>query len=161
MIEIVVDEEIEARFTPPARIEEAVAAACRAAGFQGSEPELCIRFATDDAVKALNEAWRKREGVTDVLSFPMQEGPDFDLGESLGDIALAVPFIATEAARLGLPEQDHALHLIVHATLHLLGFDHINDDDADTMQAIEREAMNRLGLHDPYPFDVEENPEKL
>lgn len=158
MIEIVVDEDIEGSYSPPARIEEAVIAACRVAGYSEA-PELCIRFAGDDEVRQLNADWRHKDYVTDVLSFPMQHPEAIDFSESLGDIALAVPFIEQEAERLALPHHDHALHLIVHATLHLLGYDHIEDADADEMHPLEREAMKRLGLHDPYPGD--EAPEGL
>ncbi|ATX78652.1 putative rRNA maturation factor [Mariprofundus aestuarium] len=161
MIDVVVDDDLEGIFTPPDHIEEAVLAACQVSGYSGQEPELCIRFASDDEVRQLNATWRNKDKVTDVLSFPEQVAPDFDFEDSLGDIALAVPFIADEAGRLGLPQQDHALHLIVHSTLHLLGFDHIDDSDADEMQELEREAMRLLGLHDPYPLEQKMNPEIL
>ncbi len=151
MIEIIVDAD-EEPFEPPLHIDAAVEAACSAAEMTAIEPELCIRFATDAAIRALNDQWRHKDTVTDVLSFPMQEAP-FDLSESLGDIALAVPFIRREAERLGLSVDAHIIHLIIHATLHLLGFDHIEDDDAVRMQALETEAMQRMALHAPYPLE--------
>ena len=160
-MEIVVDDELEASFTPPDMISEAVMMSCQVAGYSDRQPELCVRFATDAAVHELNAKWRDRDQVTDVLSFPMQEGPDFDFQESLGDIALALPFVLSEASRLNLAERDHMLHLIIHATLHLLGYDHIEDDDAEKMQQLEREAMQRLHLHDPYPLIAKESPEIL
>ena len=159
MIDVVIDDELEGILTPPDHIEEAVLAACQVAGYSGQEPELCIRFASDDEVRQLNATWRNKDKVTDVLSFPEQVAPDIDLDNSLGDIALAVPYITEEAERLGLLQQNHALHLIVHSTLHLLGFDHIDDRDADEMQTLEREAMQLLGLHDPYPLEQKKNPE--
>ncbi|NWF36632.1 rRNA maturation RNase YbeY [Mariprofundus sp. KV] len=161
MIDVVIDDELEASFSAPEGIESAVLIACEAAGHSGEQPEMCIRFAADEVVQELNATWRSKDSVTDVLSFPMQEAPEFDFSESLGDIALAVPFILNEAERLGLPQADHTLHLIVHATLHLLGFDHIDDDDADEMQALERQIMSKIGLHDPYPVQTKENPEKI
>ncbi len=150
MVDVVVDEDVDEDFEPPERIEEAVATACAVAGWLDCKPDLCIRFASDQIIQALNLQWRDMDKMTDVLSFPMQEIP-YDFSESLGDIALSVPFITQEANRLGLSAPDHCLHLIIHATLHLLGFDHINDDDAVSMQALEREAMCRMGLHNPYP----------
>ena len=149
MLEIIIDENIEADFTLPEGIEQAVLAACDVAGFPHVEPELCIRFASDDAVQALNSAWRQKPCVTDVLSFPMQEG-EVQFSQPLGDIALAVPFVLQEAARLERHPSAHQLHLVIHAVLHLLGYDHINDDDALKMQALEQRAMAALGLHDPY-----------
>jgi len=150
-MDIIVDGGIEADFTPPAGIEAAVTAACSVAGFD-TPPMLCIRFAGDAEVRELNSQWRGLDCVTDVLSFPMQDDSDaIDPNQSLGDIALAVPFVLDEAQRLELPQADHIVHLIVHATLHLLGYDHIDDEEAAQMQQLERQAMQQLGLHDPYP----------
>ena len=145
------DEEIDSDDIPPQPvIEQAVMAACQAAGFDDGRPELCIRFATDSEVHQLNRQWRQRDSVTDVLSFPAQEREHLDFKEFLGDIALAMPFVASEALRLELPVADHIRHLIIHAVLHLLGFDHDKEREAETMQQMERQAMQRLGLHDPY-----------
>jgi len=156
MIDIIIDPgaDGEVVFEPPEGIDIAVKTACAVAGFTATEPEICIRFTTDSAIRTLNSQWRKKDAVTDVLSFPMQDTP-LDLSESLGDIALAVPFVRQEAERLGLSVDAHILHLIVHATLHLLGFDHINDAEAARMQALETAAMQRMGLHDPYPNELE------
>ena len=155
MIEVVVDEVLDEGFVLPDGIDKAVLAACKVAGCSSDQmPDLCIRFASDSEVQELNNQWRCKDKVTDVLSFPMQDGPTFDMTQSLGDIALAVPFIQFEAKRLNLSQSAHALHLIVHATLHLLGHDHINDDDADKMQALEKQALLQIGLHDPYPVST-------
>jgi len=162
MIDILIDgvdravaEEVDDPLPAAENIRQAVEAACIEAGFS-HEPTLCIRFSDDETVAALNSQWRNKEGVTDILSFPMQEGPDFSLNESLGDIILATPFTIKEAARLSLPTADHMLHLIVHATLHLMGHDHINDDEAEVMHRHEQVAMKKLGLHDPYPDEHED-----
>lgn len=156
MIDILIDDDAGEEDSIPstAAIESAVRTACAAANLAG-EPELCIRFASDDAVHELNREWRGKDKTTDVLSFPMQEGPDFDAGESLGDIIIAAPYATKAAAGFDLPATDHMLHLIVHGTLHLLGHDHIEDDEAEVMHAIEREVMHGLGLHDPYPGEDE------
>lgn len=150
-LDIIVDDELAADFTPPENIAAAVQAACSVAGFQ-NEPILCIRFAGDAEVRELNSQWRGLDRVTDVLSFPMQDDGDaIDPNQSLGDIALALPFVQQEAGRLGLSPAEHIMHLVVHATLHLLGYDHIDDEEAAQMQQLERQAMQQLGLHDPYP----------
>jgi probable rRNA maturation factor len=151
MIEVVIDADVNHTGLPTASdIEQAVLAACGVAGFSG-RPGLCVRFAADEVIRALNRQWRGLDKATDVLSFPMQEGPDYDFNMPLGDIALAVRFIHQEAILLGLPMQDHALHLIIHAVLHLLGFDHILEEEAETMQQLEQRVMRHLDLHDPYP----------
>jgi len=157
MIDVLIDDGVDDTLLPPPEsIRQAAIAAFAAAGLLAANPELCVRFASDSEVRQLNREWRNQDKVTDVLSFPIQEGPDFDLSESLGDIALAMPFILHEAARLDLPTRDHCLHLVVHACLHLIGFDHIHDDDAARMQHHEQQAMQSLGLHNPYP-ETEEN----
>jgi probable rRNA maturation factor len=151
MIDVVFDADVNhAGFPATADIERAVRSVCDKAGFSG-QPELCVRFATDEDIQALNKQWRELDKVTDVLSFPMQEGPNYDLNMSLGDIALAARFVRQQASSLDLPMQAHTLHLIIHAVLHLLGFDHVKNEDAIIMQKLEQRIMRHLGLHDPYP----------
>jgi len=151
MIEVIIDADVNhAGFPSTKSIERAVLATCNEAGFSG-RPELCVRIAADADIRALNKQWRGLDSVTDVLSFPMQEGPCYDLNMSLGDIALAARFVHKEAGALGLSVQDHVLHLIIHAVLHLLGFDHVRDEETTTMQQLEQRVMRHLGLHDPYP----------
>ena len=121
--------------------------------------EISLRLTTDDEVRTLNRDYRHKDSPTNVLSFPMVQ-PDLletvsensDDGEVLlGDIVLAHGVCVREAGEKGVSVEDHAAHLIVHGTLHLLGYDHIDDREADHMEAIEREAMADLGLADPYP----------
>lgn len=150
MIDILIDEEVDEPLPSGDEVHQAVTTACLGANFQHT-PMLCIRFSDDATVQSLNREWRKKDAVTDVLSFPMQDGDKYEADESLGDIILAVPFTTREAARLSLPVKDHMLHLIIHATLHLMGYDHINDEDAKVMHKLERSVMNSLSLHDPYP----------
>lgn len=151
MIEVVYDADVnQTGFPATADIERVVCAVCDEAGFSG-QAELCVRFADDEEIRALNKQWRGLDKITDVLSFPMQEGPGYDLNMSLGDIALAARFVRQEASSLDLPVQAHVLHLIVHAVLHLLGFDHVKDEDAKIMHKLEQHIMQHLGLHDPYP----------
>lgn len=156
MIDIVRDDSLDEPELPAETdISRAVIAACRAAGMDLKiEPDLCIRFATDAEVKELNRHWRSQDKVTDVLSFPMQQGPDYDFRRYLGDIALAFPHVRHEAERLGLSVSAHCLHLIIHATLHLLGFDHDDANSTQRMRRLERDLMRSLGLHEPYPEDV-------
>jgi probable rRNA maturation factor len=119
--------------------------------------EIAVRLTSDDEVQTLNRQYRQQDKPTNVLSFPMVQ-PDLveslgntDDGEILlGDIVLAHGVCAREAADKAVSLEDHAAHLIVHGVLHLLGHDHMNDVDADAMEAIERAAMASLGLHDPY-----------
>jgi len=151
VIEVVFDADVShAGFPATADIERAVHAVCDKAGLSG-QPELCVRFAADEEIQALNKQWRRLDKVTDVLSFPMQEGPGYDLNMPLGDIALAARFIRQQARSLNLSVQAHTLHLIIHAVLHLLGFDHVKDEDAKIMHKLEQHIMRHLSLHNPYP----------
>jgi len=149
-IDCIIDASIEGSFTLPEHMDAIVRAACHAAGIE-DQATCCVRFAPDEIIREFNKNWRGIDKVTDVLSFPMQDPDSINMGESLGDIALAMPFVQVEADRLDLPLAAHIAHLLIHATLHLLGHDHIDDEEAEDMQLLERQAMHQLGLHDPYP----------
>lgn len=122
--------------------------------------EVSVRLTSDAEVQTLNRQYRQQDKPTNVLSFPMVQ-PDLlpslansDDGEILlGDIVLAHETCAREADERGVSLDAHAAHLIVHGTLHLLGHDHMNQAEAEAMEAIERDAMAALGLHDPYAIE--------
>jgi probable rRNA maturation factor len=104
---------------------------------------------TDDAeIKELNRTWRGKDAPTNVLSFPAGDR----LGEPglLGDIVLAYEAILQEARDSGIRFADHVQHLVVHGLLHLLGFDHMNDKEAERMENLEKTALASLGIADPY-----------
>ncbi|RYD48642.1 MAG: rRNA maturation RNase YbeY [Sphingomonadales bacterium] len=120
--------------------------------------EIAVRLTSDAEVHVLNKQYRGKDKPTNVLSFPMVQ-PDLletvtqnsDDGEVLlGDIVLAHGVCAVEAAERRVSVEDHATHLIVHGTLHLLGYDHQGDAEAEAMEEMERAALASLGLHDPY-----------
>jgi len=142
MIEVVCDAEHPMPFDEKA-LQQAARAALQVAGVE--EKPLTVRICSDQTIQKLNAQFRGKDRPTDVLSFPMEEE------DYLGDIALAHPFVAEEARRLGVDPQAHAQHLVIHGVLHLLGYDHETDAEAAVMQALERRAMQLLGLHDPYP----------
>ena len=125
----------------------------------GSGPrsvELGIRLTGDEQVRALNAEWRGKDSATNVLSFPMADPGELDdrSGDGpelmLGDIVLAHGICAAEAAEKAISVEAHASHLLVHGTLHLLGYDHHDDAAAADMEAREVRALARLGIADPY-----------
>ena len=130
--------------------ERAVEAALAAVGAPppsrtGEEPvELSILFTDNAAIQRLNAQYRGKDKPTNVLAFPQSSGP------LLGDIVLAYETVRDEAALAGKPFRAHMAHLIIHGFLHLLGYDHGREDEAETMEALEREALEKIGIADPY-----------
>ena len=124
---------------------------------ESSRPvELSVRLAGDEEVRGLNAHWRGKDKPTNVLSFPMAEPYELEQSDEdgpaimLGDIILAHGVCAAEAAEKGVSIDEHAAHLVVHGTLHLLGYDHQADADATDMERREADALARLGIADPY-----------
>ncbi|MEV4934284.1 MULTISPECIES: rRNA maturation RNase YbeY [unclassified Sphingobium] len=119
--------------------------------------EVAVKLTDDEEVHGLNRAYRDKDRPTNVLSFPMVQADllegtaNTDDGEVLlGDIVLAEGVCAREAAEKGISIADHAAHLIVHGTFHLLGYDHMEDAEAEAMEALETQSLISLGISDPY-----------
>jgi probable rRNA maturation factor len=115
-----------------------------------SERELAIVLTDDSAIRQLNRLWRGVDAPTNVLSFPAATKQAEDEPAHLGDIVLAYQTIAREAETEGKPFTHHVAHLAVHGYLHLIGFDHEQDDDAEAMEQTERKILHRLSIPDPY-----------
>lgn len=107
---------------------------------------IVILLTDDDSVQALNRDFRQKDKPTNVLSFPSPPNPE----GQIGDIALAYGVCAREAAEQGKPLGHHLQHLVAHGVLHLLGYDHEGDDQAEAMEALEREILAGLDVPDPY-----------
>ena len=150
------------RGLPRARViaRETIAAAASESG-AGSEGIVSLCLADDAALRALNLRWRGIDKPTNVLSFP-SAGPAFPLtrpdplgaASTLGDIALAYETLAREAEDLGVPLADHYRHLLAHGFLHLIGYDHQTDAEAQRMEGLETRILARLGAADPYAREV-------
>ncbi len=113
--------------------------------------EMTVRFTTNEEVQMLNRDFRGKDQPTNVLSFPF-DVPDFLIDEEpiLGDIIIAMPVIEAEAVEQKKSIQDHLAHMTIHGTLHLLGFDHIEDEEAEEMEALEIKILDSLGIDNPY-----------
>lgn len=115
--------------------------------------ELTVRIVDKQEATDLNKRWRNVSGPTNVLSFPYGEttGPAREL---LGDIVICAPIVEEEAARQKKKPEAHWAHMVVHGTLHLLGFDHVEDQDAEKMEAMEISILGKLGYSNPYIQNV-------
>lgn len=141
------------RRTAKSVIKKAISAAAKAASTQPAE--LAIVLSNDSGIQALNRDWRGKDQPTNVLSFPAApagaRGSKARLPSPyVGDIVIAYQTTAREAVAEGKPFDHHLAHLAVHGFLHLLGYDHENDRDAETMENLERRILRRLAVPDPY-----------
>jgi probable rRNA maturation factor len=111
----------------------------------GEDAEVAVLLTSDDAVRRLNTEFRGKDDATNVLAFPAAKG-----AETLGDVALAFGVCAREAGEQGKSLARHLQHLATHGVLHLLGYDHVTDSEAEAMEARERDILRGLGVPDPY-----------
>ncbi len=132
----------------------------------GLPPDICevsVLGCDDNRIAELNDEFREKPTATNVLSWPGAELGAVDAGQTprlphpdltgeimLGDIAIAFDTCAREAAAAGNSMDDHVTHLLIHGTLHLLGYDHVRDLDATLMEAVEVEILGKMGIDDPY-----------
>ncbi len=142
--------------------QEATDAAIRVSGFSALIEatvcvEIAVRLTSDAEVLILNKQFRGKDQATNVLSFPMLEQSEVaeiadgrDPVVILGDLALARETCTTEAKEKEISLETHTTHLIVHGVLHLLGYDHMGDAEAEAMEDLERKALASLGIADPY-----------
>ena len=113
--------------------------------------ELGVTFTDDEAIRQLNAQWRGKDKATNVLSFPaFANFPAAGIPPLLGDIVIAAETVSREAGLEGKPLDHHLSHLVVHGLLHLLGYDHETDAEAEVMEAAERRILAVLAIADPY-----------
>jgi len=135
-------------------IHRAIELAAEIVDADTADAELAVMLTDDAGIQTLNRNWRGIDKATNVLSFPALQpvgarGPD-DAPPMLGDIAIAYQTMRREADEEAKPFEHHLSHLAVHGFLHLVGYDHENDDDAEAMEGLEREILAQLGIPDPY-----------
>ena len=151
------DQETDAETT----IHRAIETAAAMVDADTADAELAIMLTDDAGIRTLNKNWRGIDKPTNVLSFPAlqpERAPDGDdAPRMLGDIAIAYETTRNEADSEHKPFEHHLSHLAVHGFLHLIGYDHENDDDAEIMENLEREILAQLGIPDPYAQDGQVN----
>ena len=149
MIEVEVEESAWASALPQAEaiVERAAEATLDAIAPNETEaPVVAVLLADDETVADLNQRFRGKAGPTNVLSFPAAPTPE----GQIGDIVLAYGVCAREASDQGKTLEQHLIHLTAHGVLHLLGYDHETDGEAEAMEALERSILETLGVPDPY-----------
>nr|WP_232221266.1 rRNA maturation RNase YbeY [Pseudidiomarina salinarum] len=119
---------------------------------QDESAELTVRIVDETEALELNKTYRQRDYPTNVLSFPFEAPVELPV-RLLGDLVVCAPVIEREAAAQGKALSAHWTHMIVHGTLHLLGYDHIDDDEAVVMERLEQRILEALGYADPYADD--------
>ena len=140
----------------PALIERAIACAAKHLARDSEACAIAVILTNDECIAHLNRDWRGQDKPTNVLSFPASPMPGLPAGapRHLGDIAISYETLAREAASESKSVMDHLSHLAIHGYLHLIGFDHENDDDAVIMEGHERDILARLDIADPYRDDA-------
>jgi probable rRNA maturation factor len=141
------EESIVSAIPSPAELETWANAVLSAEGL--SEHEITIRFTDEAESQSLNSEYRGKNKPTNVLSFPFEAPPGIDMN-LLGDLVICAPVISREAKEQGKQVNDHYAHMTVHGILHLLGYDHISDEEAEVMEGKEIEILAELGIDDPY-----------
>jgi probable rRNA maturation factor len=114
-----------------------------------TEAELTIRIVDDVESQNLNSTYRGKDKPTNVLSFPFEAPPEIEI-PLLGDLIICASVVEQEAIQQNKPSQAHWAHMVVHGCLHLLGYDHINDAEAEEMESLETQLIENLGFNNPY-----------
>jgi probable rRNA maturation factor len=121
------------------------------------KPSVSLVFTSDREIQKINRQFRKKNKPTNVLSFPQFENMD-DMprapreGILLGDIVIAFETVKSESEEAGISLKDHTIHMMIHGFLHLLGYDHMNDMDAEIMESLEIKILKKCGIANPYHF---------
>jgi probable rRNA maturation factor len=157
MIEVEIEDLAWTRDLPDTEHRVTVTAqAALKAGAAAPDAVVTVLLAGDAEIADLNQRFRNKSGPTNVLSFPAPA----TARPQLGDLALAHGVCVREAAEQNKPLADHLAHLVAHGVLHLLGWDHRTDDEADAMEALERKVLSALGIPDPYAPRCENDAER-
>lgn len=130
-----------------------VQAALDVAGNADPLVQITIRVVDDAEMQSLNHQYRHKDALTNVLSFAFEAPSEADIA-LLGDIVICASVVQREAEEQAKTPEQHWAHMVIHGTLHLLGFDHISHEDAEQMEALEKRALSQLNFPDPYVIDT-------
>ncbi len=148
-VELVLDFQLACEASDVPAEEEVHAWAAAALAGRREQAELTVRVVEPQESQQLNRDYRGKDKPTNVLSFPFEAPPGVEL-DLIGDLVICADVVAREAAEQGKSLQAHWAHMVVHGVLHLLGYDHEDDLEAEVMEELEVEILGRLGFPDPY-----------
>ncbi len=115
----------------------------------GADAGVVIRIVDEEESRRLNDKYRDRDKPTNVLSFPFEAPPGVPVNH-IGDLVVCAPLVSAQAIAQGKPLEHHWAHMIVHGILHLRGYDHMTEEDAERMESLERNLLQSMGIPDPY-----------
>ena len=152
-LQVAIDRAAQQRLPDVEAIQRWASATVKQAGMGQPEKQMTVRIVEVDEITQLNEQYRQKMGATNVLSFPFEwpaEVPEEARDGSLGDLVICAAVVEAEAGAQNKSAEAHWAHMIVHGTFHLLGYDHLTDDEAQQMEAEEVTVLNSFGYANPY-----------
>jgi len=152
-VQVAVAEAMQTQLPSPATIQRWAEAAISHANIAHDALQMTVRIVDEAEIAQLNEQYRQKSGTTNVLSFPFEMPPGMPepLPETvLGDVVICAAVVAREAEEHHKALEAHWAHMVVHGTLHLLGYDHLSDDEAQEMESLEVAVLGELGFSNPY-----------
>lgn len=135
---------------PDADVVRQWAAVALAESGRTRDAELVVRLVNAAESESLNSRYRGKQGPTNVLSFPFEAPPEVNGLNLLGDVVICAPVVLAEAVTQRKPAEAHWAHMVVHGVLHLVGYDHGDDGEAERMESLESRILDHLGYSDPY-----------
>ncbi|MEL6215767.1 MAG: rRNA maturation RNase YbeY [Pseudomonadota bacterium] len=153
-LEVSVDEGVDTVGMPETSLLESAARGAASAAEYGQWAEVSLSIVSAETIRSLNDDWREKDKPTNVLAFATEDIPNVvmppDVPRHLGDIVICADVVRDEAEAQNKPVEAHWMHLTVHGMLHLLGYDHMEPEEAERMESLERQVLETFGINDPY-----------
>ncbi len=153
-LEVSVDEGVDTVGMPETSLLESAARGAASAAEYGQGAEVSLSIVSAETIRSMNDDWREKDKPTNVLAFATEDIPNVvmppNVPRHLGDIVICADVVRDEAEAQNKPVEAHWMHLTVHGMLHLLGYDHMEPEEAERMESLERQVLETFGINDPY-----------